>query len=71
MKTKEGIEMTYGEMLQQKLLDGTFKKNYRTNHGDKFVDGQDELRLYFNMYISSCPCYLMDMRIKRRKYCGD
>lgn len=62
-----------GEKLVKALKDGTFKKNYKTNHGTDFTKGREELhRNRFNNYLVSCGCFLMDNRLehKRRGYCG-
>lgn len=62
-----------GKKLVQSLADGTFKKNYRPNHGPEFTRGLEELHRYrFNMYLGSCGCFLMEKRLEGRKggYCG-
>lgn len=64
-------EMTRGELFAEELLNAQFKKNYRSNHGPDFTSGLEELHYYFfDKYLSSCGCFLMDMRIKRREYSG-
>ena len=62
-----------GKKLVYSLSDGTFKKNYRPNHGPDFSKGLEDLHRYrFNMYLGSCGCFLMEKRLEGRKggYCG-
>ncbi|MDE7445435.1 MAG: hypothetical protein K2N15_07030 [Lachnospiraceae bacterium] len=66
-----------GKKLVQSLSDGTFKKNYRPNHGPEFTRGLEELHRYrFNMYLGSCGCFLMEKRLEKKLesrkggYCG-
>lgn len=62
---------TRGENFVEELLSGEFKKNYRPNHGPDFTGGLEEMHYYFfDKYLSSCGCFLMDMRLKRREYHG-
>ena len=62
---------TKGEMFVEELLSGEFKKNRRPNHGQKFTGGLEGLHQYFfDKYLSSCGCFLMDMRKKRSEYRG-
>ena len=67
----EIMEKTNGNILVEELLNETFKKNYRPNHGPDFTGGLEDLHhYYFEKYLSSCGCFLMDMRIVRSDYCG-
>lgn len=66
LKTKK---KTRGEEFVEELQNGIFKKNNRPNHGSDFADGLEGLYYYyFDKYISSCNCFLMDKRIKRGEY---
>lgn len=52
---------------------GTIKKDCMVNHSYDFTGGMENLyRDRFNMYLSSCGCYLMDMRLHELEegYCG-
>lgn len=62
---------TKGEKFTEELLSGEFKKNSRPNHGEDFIGGLEEFHQYlFDKYLSSCGCFLMDMRIRREEYHG-
>lgn len=62
---------TNGEIFVEELLSGDFKKDCRPNHGEKFIGGLENLHKYlFDKYLSSCGCFLMDMRLKRGEYHG-
>lgn len=64
-------EKTRGELFAEKLQSGEFKKNFRSNHGPDFTGGlEEQYRYSFNQYMSSCGCFLMDMRLVRREYHG-
>lgn len=64
-------EKTKGELFVEELQSGEFKKNYRPNHGPNFTGGLEDFYLYtFKKYLSSCGCFLMDMRMVRREYRG-
>lgn len=63
--------MTDGEKFVEELENGKFKKNFRPNHGPDFTGGLEDLyEYYFEKYLSSCGCFLMDMRLERRTYHG-
>ena len=56
-----------GKKLVESLADGTFVKNYRTNHGPDFTKGYEELYRYrFNSYVGSCGCFLMNKRLENK-----
>lgn len=62
---------TKGELFVEELLNGSFKKNYRSNHGSDFTEGLEDLyAYYFSKYIRSCGCYLMDISVQRGEYHG-
>ena len=62
---------TQGELFVDQLQSGEFKKNFRPNHGPDFTGGlEEQYRYIFNQYMSSCGCFLMDMRLVRREYHG-
>ena len=65
------LEKTKGELFVEQLRSGEFKKNCRPNHGPDFTEGLEEQHRHtFNQYMSSCGCFLMDMRLVRREYHG-
>ncbi|MDE7351835.1 MAG: hypothetical protein K2O06_02105 [Acetatifactor sp.] len=62
---------TKGELFVEALLRGDFKKNYRPNHGEKITDGLENMYQYnFEKYLSSCGCFLMDLRFIKEDYHG-
>ena len=62
---------TRGDKFVKELLSGEFKKNYRTNKGLDFTGGYEGIYYdYFERYICSCGCYIMDKRLKREEYYG-
>ena len=68
---KETANKTNGKKFVEELRNGTFKKNYRPNHGPDFTGGWEGI--YSNCfieYVSSCSCYLMNHRMERRAYYG-
>lgn len=70
---KKRIENGYGRKLVTALENGTFRKDYRTNHGPDFTEGLEELHKYrFHVYLGSCGRFLMDERIAagRGEYYG-
>ncbi|MCM1272095.1 MAG: hypothetical protein NC225_03180 [Clostridium sp.] len=64
-------KMTKGEKFVAELLSGEFKKNHRTNRGLNFTGGLEGMYFdYFDRYICSCGCHMMDTRLKKEEYYG-
>lgn len=62
---------TKGEQFIEELKNGTLPKMNLPNHGAEFTGGLEGLHYYFfDRYISSCSCFLMDQRLIREEYHG-
>ena len=62
MKSKKGYD--YGTRLVNALETGAFVKDFRPNHGSDFTGGLENLhRERFRLYMGSCGCFLMDLRL--------
>ncbi|MCM1044870.1 MAG: hypothetical protein NC417_05125 [Candidatus Gastranaerophilales bacterium] len=48
------------------IQNGIIAKECMTNHSENFTGGMEDLhRERFNVYLSSCGCFLMDNRIRK------
>ena len=64
-------EKSHGKRFVEELTSGKFKKNHRVNHAPDFTGGLEGIHSdNFKEYISSCGCFLMDLRLKREAYHG-
>lgn len=60
--------MLYGKALVDRIEDGSFYKEFRTNHGLDFTGSLEQLHKYrFVTYMGSCGCYLLNSRVASRK----
>lgn len=67
----ENLNSTKGVLFVNELITGEFKKDYHMNCCPDFTEGLEELYHHvFEMYISSCGCFLMDKRLTRVEYYG-
>lgn len=56
---KENQVREMGKLLCLKMRDGSFPKEYLSNHGSNYTGGMEDLAEYrFKRYISSCAYYL-------------
>ena len=63
--------VTTGDKFVEELISGEFKKNYRPNKGLNFTGGfEGNYFDFFEKYLCSCGCYMMDNRLKREDYYG-
>ena len=63
--------MTKGKQFIEELKSGAFPKINLPNHGKEFTGGLEGMYYYFfDRYISSCGCFLMDQRMTREEYHG-
>lgn len=63
-KTQE-FANRFAEKLLRDIEQGVIQKECMTNHFRDFTGGMEKLhRERYRSYLSSCGCYLMDLRIK-------
>lgn len=63
-KTKT-MAQEFAEKLLKDMEQGIIQKDCMTNHFKDFTGGMEELhRDRYRSYLSSCGCYLMDLRLK-------
>lgn len=66
-KTKE-LANEFAERLLKDIEQGVIQKECMTNHSKDFTGGMEKLhRDRYCSYLSSCGCYLMDLRIKDKE----
>lgn len=63
-KTKR-MGQEFAEKLLKDMEQGIIQKDCMTNHFKDFTGGMEALhRDRYRSYMSSCGCYLMDLRLK-------
>lgn len=74
MESRKKVE---SRQFAAELLDdikfGRIEKDCMVNHSDNFTGGMEKYhRKRFNLYLSSCGCYLMNRRLYESEegYCG-
>lgn len=54
----------FASELLEDMKNGAIEKDCMENHSDDFTGGMEKLhRERFKLYLSSCGCYLMDLRL--------